>query len=72
METFVLRVWMPAGREGGLSGDGPVTLQGVLEHIGSGRTLPFKGSDQLLDLVRNGLQETRQHRMATSQPARQG
>ena len=49
METFVLRVWTPAeSNEPVVQGYG---LRGFVEHVGSGRSDPFRGGDELLALV---------------------
>jgi hypothetical protein len=48
VETFVIRVFVPTGGE-------RLDLSGVVEHPASGRNLPFRGADGLLDAVRCGL-----------------
>lgn len=44
METFVVRVWMPAEPER----DGSQRLRGLLEHVCSGERRPFDGSRELI------------------------
>jgi hypothetical protein len=49
METFVLRVWIPAEVNEPVAQ--PLGLRGFVEHVGSGRSDPFRGGDELLELV---------------------
>ncbi len=50
METFVVRVWLPAdGRAGGDALD----LTGCVEYVGSGSSGIFHSSDELLALIRS-------------------
>jgi hypothetical protein len=49
VETFVLRVWIPAEINEPVAQ--PVGLRGFVEHVGSGRSDPFRGGDELLALV---------------------
>jgi hypothetical protein len=48
METFVVRIWVPAG-----GGDelGAGALRGVVEHVTTASTATFAGSDELLALL---------------------
>jgi len=46
METFVLRIWIPVEFK-----EPEVGLRGFVEHVGSGRSDPFRGGDELLALV---------------------
>jgi hypothetical protein len=46
----VVRVFVPADRED------PFALAGIVEHVGSGRSLPFRSCD---DLIRTVLDELR-------------
>jgi hypothetical protein len=47
METFVVRIWVPAeAADARLS-----ELHGVVEHIGSGRSRRFAGSTQLISFI---------------------
>lgn len=56
METFVVRVWIPAVVAGEPTGVAAGVLKGIVEHIGSGRAAPFKGADQLLGLLLAGIE----------------
>ena len=48
METFVVRVWRPAAEEV----DRPTTpFTGVVEHVGTGRSDPFQGTQRLAELI---------------------
>ncbi|MBW3661478.1 MAG: hypothetical protein KY469_00135 [Actinobacteria bacterium] len=47
METFIVRIWSPAGDVAG--GDGG--LHGTVERVGSGAAVPFRSSGELLELV---------------------
>ena len=49
METFVVRAWRPAADEG-LPSDADA-LRGVVEHVGSGTTMPFRDVDQLVAFI---------------------
>ena len=49
METFVVRIFVPAGDE-------KVELTGVVEHSGTGRSEHFRGTDDLLDVVLHQLE----------------
>ena len=53
METFVLRVWTPAS---GNPGADATSLHGLVEHVRSGDSTPFTGEEELLRLLRAGLQ----------------
>lgn len=46
--TFVVRLWGP----GEPTGDGPEALRGVVEHVRSGQSKPFRDADALLALLR--------------------
>lgn len=56
METFVIRVWVPAN-DGGAPSEPVGTLHGIVEHIGSGRRTPFTGHEQLCEFIVAGLEE---------------
>lgn len=46
METFLVQVWVPAddvSRDGG--------LRGVVRHVASGTETPFRGDEEVLDLL---------------------
>jgi len=48
VETFVVRVWRPAADE---VGETAAPLRGVVEHIGTGRSDPFQGTQRLAELI---------------------
>jgi len=52
METFVVRVWRPAPGE---ADSAAAPLTGVVEHIGTGRTDPFQGTQRLAELIATAL-----------------
>ena len=49
METFVVRIFVPAAGE-------RVRLTGVVEHVGTGRALAFRGRTGLVDAVLHELE----------------
>ena len=49
MESFLVRVWLPAD---GTSGD--ADLRGVVRHVGSGVQTPFRGDAAVLRLLHGG------------------
>lgn len=51
MQTFVVRIWIPAEDEV----EAAEPLHGVLERAGSAESTPFWGGEQLLQLLRIGL-----------------
>jgi hypothetical protein len=53
VETFVVRVWVPAD---GVPGEpDPATIRGTVEHVRSGRCTPFRDHTELLALIRTHL-----------------
>lgn len=48
VETFVVRIWVPAGGGDELSAG---ALRGVLEHVASASSSTFAGGDELVDLL---------------------
>ncbi len=52
METFVVRVWVPAEGE---ETEEPARMRGSVNHVGSGSSDPFRGIDELLALLRSGI-----------------
>ena len=52
MEAFVVRIWSPAEDEG--ADGGSSVLQGVVEHVRSARSRPFRDEEQLLGVLRSG------------------
>ncbi|HEX6420345.1 MAG TPA: hypothetical protein VFZ77_17730 [Acidimicrobiales bacterium] len=52
METFVVRAWRShAGEEP--ADDGDEDLRGVVEHVASGTSTPFRDVDQLITFLRS-------------------
>jgi hypothetical protein len=51
METFVVRLWIPAEDEQ----EAAEPLRGILERVGAADSTPFRGGEQLLQLLRAGL-----------------
>jgi hypothetical protein len=51
METFVVRLWVPAEDEQ----EPAEPLHGVLERVESAEATPFSGGEQLLQLLRAGI-----------------
>ncbi len=49
METFVVRIFVPAGDE-------KLELTGVVEHSGSGRSEHFRGTESLVGVVLHQLE----------------
>ncbi len=49
METFVVRAW----RSGGEASTGDEVLRGIVEHVASGRTMPFHNVEQLVTFLRS-------------------
>lgn len=45
METFVVRVWVPA--EGGST----APMRGTVQHVASGETTPFTDADELISFL---------------------
>lgn len=56
METFVLRIWLPAASQLAAEGGLADPLHGLVEHVASGRTDRFHSAEHLLELVRGTLQ----------------
>jgi hypothetical protein len=52
VQTFVLRVWTPAVADGS-----PVRLNGLVEHVGSGRRQAFAGGPEVLEFITDCLRE---------------
>jgi hypothetical protein len=52
VETFVIRLTKPAPEADGMTAD---ELRGVIEHLRLKQSRPFRGSDQLLELLTDGL-----------------
>jgi hypothetical protein len=52
MQTFVVRLWTPAGAE--MHPEPPI-LRGIVEQVGFAGPLPFHGPDELLDLFERSL-----------------
>jgi hypothetical protein len=52
VQTFVVRVWTPEVPDGG-----PPHLNGLVEHVGSGRRLAFSGGPEVLGFITDCLRE---------------
>jgi hypothetical protein len=57
MQTFLVRVWIPAAAE---EDDERRPLRGVVEHVASWRGATFHGELDLLDFIRGCLQAPRE------------
>ena len=53
METFVVRAWRPAADEAA-SAEGGGALRGVVEHVATGATIPFRDAEQLVAFLQGG------------------
>jgi len=51
VETFVVRVWLPAEDDTRATAE----MRGFVNHVGSGGSNPFRGIDELLALLRSGI-----------------
>ncbi|MGH7564162.1 MAG: hypothetical protein ACREK5_07045 [Gemmatimonadota bacterium] len=51
METFVVRVWRSAATDVVLPPDHSLTLRGLVEHVGSGRSKAFQNGEELLSAL---------------------
>jgi hypothetical protein len=69
VETFVIRMWIPAGGSPLEEGDGPV--RGFVDHVASGRSTAFKGSDEMVALLLAALR-SRTGQSATGKEAERG
>ncbi|MEN3361236.1 MAG: hypothetical protein V7637_5218 [Mycobacteriales bacterium] len=52
VQTFVVRLWTPAAPDGGLP-----HLNGLVEHVGSGRRETFSGGPEMLEFITDCLRE---------------
>ena len=68
METFVLRVWVPEDDGAEAS---PPGLRGVLEHVKSGRSVPFRDPAHLAALLL-GMTGSVEATPASTEPVRPG
>jgi hypothetical protein len=57
MQTFLVRVWMPARDE---TGGQPLSLRGTVEHVASRRSRTFQGEPDLLEFIQDCLHEQEQ------------
>lgn len=53
METFVVRAWRPRADEA-LPHDDDRSLRGVVEHVATGASIPFRDADQLVAFLLRG------------------
>jgi hypothetical protein len=51
METFVVRAWRAAAHVRPDVDDAAHALRGVVEHIGSGDSIPFRDADELVQFL---------------------
>jgi hypothetical protein len=51
METFVVRAWRAAADVRSDVDDAAHELRGVVEHIGSGDSIPFRDADELVQFL---------------------
>ena len=65
METFVVRVFVPADQDG-------VPFCGLVEHIGDQRAQRFAGAIELLERIREGLRETVEPGRPADEPSEGG
>lgn len=52
MQTFVVRVWVPAAPDGGLP-----QLNGLVEHVASGRQQAFSGGPEVVEFITDCVRE---------------
>jgi hypothetical protein len=53
VETFVVRAWRSGADGDPATGDHDDALRGVVEHIGTGASMPFRDVDQLIAFLRS-------------------
>ena len=58
METFVVRVWLPAKAPSDAEPE-LVRLHGLVEHVGTGRSSAFQGLDELEALLLSTVRRSR-------------
>ncbi|MGH7570362.1 MAG: hypothetical protein ACREMK_00775 [Gemmatimonadota bacterium] len=51
METFVVRVWRSAAADVVLPPDHSAILRGLVQHVGSGWSTPFRSGEELLSAL---------------------
>ena len=54
METFVVRAWRPRADEALPHDDDDRSLRGVVEHVATGASIPFRDADQLVAFLLGG------------------
>ncbi len=59
METFVVRLWVPA-EEFEVEAHGTPVLHGTVEHVRRTAAAPFKDDNELLGLLRAGFESARE------------
>lgn len=52
VETFVIRLWVPAERDQTAEDADATALHGIVLHPASGVEIPFTGDDELLGVLR--------------------
>jgi hypothetical protein len=50
MDTFIVRLWVPAESDGVSAG----AVHGMVQHVATGRRSPFTGPDELIALLGDG------------------
>ena len=51
METFVVRVWRSTVSDGGPPADPRGALRGLVQHLGSGRSIAFRSGNELMEVM---------------------
>jgi hypothetical protein len=57
METFVVRVWVPRPDD---EAHEPRSVRGLVEHVRTGRSDPFVGPEELVELIASPITRTEQ------------
>lgn len=57
MEAFVVRVWRSAVSDSDGSSEPSSALRGLVQHVGSGRSTPFRSAEELMRSLLSGLAE---------------
>lgn len=57
METFVVRVWRSNASYSDGSSEASPTLRGLLQHVGSGHSTPFRSGEELVHSLLSRLAE---------------
>jgi len=57
METFVIRIWTPGAEDTAVTL--AAELHGLLEHVGNGKPVVFRKTEELLSLIRARMEQAR-------------